>query len=44
MRIALLAGELLRLRQKALGLARLGRVGADAAGLRAEAEFVVGAQ
>src|SRR5690606_9542135 len=40
---SVLAGELLRLRQKALGLACLGRVGADAAGLRAKAAFVVGA-
>lgn len=43
MGVALLAGELLRLRQKALGLAPLRRVGSDAAGLRTEAVLVVGA-
>lgn len=40
----MLAGDLLDLREKALGLAGLGRVGSDAAGLRPEAVFVVGAQ
>lgn len=40
----MLAGDLLDLREKALGLASLRRVGSDAAGLRAEAVFVVGAQ
>jgi hypothetical protein len=43
MGIALLAGELLRLRQKTLRLARLRRVGSDAAGFRAKAVLVVGA-
>jgi len=36
--------DLLDLREKALGLASLRRVGSDAAGLRSEAVFVVGAQ
>lgn len=40
----MLPGDLLDLREKALGLAGLRRVGSDAAGLRAEAVFVVGAQ
>ena len=40
----MLAGDLLDLREKALGLAGLRRVGSDAAGLRTEAVFVVGAQ
>ena len=39
----MLAGDLLDLREKALGLAGLRRVGSDAAGLRPEAVFVVGA-
>ena len=39
----MLAGDLLDLREKALGLAGLRRVGSDAAGLRTEAVFVVGA-
>jgi hypothetical protein len=41
--VAMLARDLLRLGQKALGLARLRHVGPDAAGLRAEAVLVVGA-
>ena len=40
----MLAGDLPDLREKALGLAGLRRVGSDAAGLRTEAVFVVGAQ
>lgn len=40
----MLAGDLPDLREKALGLAGLVRVGSDAAGLRSEAIFVVGAQ
>ena len=40
----MLPGDLLDLREKALGLASLRRVGSDAAGLRSEAVFVVGAQ
>lgn len=40
----MLPGDLLDLREKALGLAGLRRVGSDAAGLRTEAVFVVGAQ
>lgn len=40
----MLPGDLLDLREKALGLASLRRVGSDAAGLRTEAVFVVGAQ
>lgn len=40
----MLAGDLLDLREKALGLAGPRRVGSDAAGLRTEAVFVVGAQ
>ena len=40
----MLAGDLLDLREKALGLACLRRVGSDAAGLWSEAIFVVGAQ
>ena len=40
----MLPGDLPNLREKALGLASLGRVGSDAAGLRTEAVFVVGAQ
>ncbi len=40
----MLAGDLPDLREKALGLASLRRVGSDAAGLRSEAVFVVGAQ
>ena len=40
----MLPGDLLYLREKALGLASLRRVGSDAAGLRTEAVFVVGAQ
>ena len=40
----MLPGDLLDLREKALGLARLRRVGSDAAGLWTEAVFVVGAQ
>ena len=39
----MLPGDLLDLREKALGLASLRRVGSDAAGLRPEAVFVVGA-
>lgn len=39
----MLTGDLLDLREKALGLAGLRRVGSDAAGLRMEAVFVVGA-
>src|SRR5690606_21855693 len=42
-RAALLPGDLLGLREKALGLARAWRVRADTAGLRPEAVFVVGA-
>lgn len=38
----MLPGDLSDLREKALGLDDLGRVGSDAAGLRAEAVFVVG--
>lgn len=40
----MLASDLPDLREKALGLAGLRRVGSDAAGLRPEAVFVVGAQ
>lgn len=40
----MLAGDLPDLREKALGPASLRRVGSDAAGLRTEAVFVVGAQ
>ena len=40
----MLPGDLPDLREKALGLASLRRVGSDAAGLRSEAVFVVGAQ
>ncbi|MFT4121423.1 MAG: hypothetical protein QM712_32250 [Bradyrhizobium sp.] len=40
----MLAGDLLRLRQEALRLAELGRIGAHAARPRAEAEFLVVAQ
>ncbi|WP_192815633.1 hypothetical protein [Methylocystis sp. ATCC 49242] len=40
----MLAGDLLDLREKALGVAGLRRVGSDAAGLRAETVFIVGAQ
>lgn len=40
----MLPGDLPDLREKALGLAGLRRVGSDAAGLRSEAVFVVGAQ
>src|SRR5690606_17686236 len=40
----MLPGDLLDLREKALGLASLRRVGSDAAGLRTEAVFVIGAQ
>lgn len=40
----MLPGDLPDLREKALGLASLRRVGPDAAGLRSEAVFVVGAQ
>lgn len=40
----MLAGNLPDLREKALGLASLRRVGSDAAGLWTEAVFVVGAQ
>ena len=40
----MLPGDLLDLREKALGLAGLRRVGSDAAGLRSEAVFVVGTQ
>lgn len=40
----MLPGDLLDLREKALGLASLRRIGSDAAGLRTEAVFVVGAQ
>jgi len=39
----MLAGDLPDLREKALGLAGLRRVGSDAAGLRPDAVFVVGA-
>ncbi len=39
----MLAGDLLNLREKALGPPGLRRVGSDAAGLRTEAVFVVGA-
>ncbi|TDR32438.1 hypothetical protein DES43_12716 [Aquamicrobium defluvii] len=39
----MLPGDLPDLREKALGLARPRRVGSDAAGLRSEAVFVVGA-
>lgn len=40
----MLPGDLPDLREKALGLTGLRRVGSDAAGLRTEAVFVVGAQ
>lgn len=40
----MLPGDFPDLREKAFGLAGLGRVGSDAAGLRTEAVFVVGAQ
>ena len=40
----MLPGDLPDLREKALGLTGLRRVGSDAAGLRSEAVFVVGAQ
>ncbi len=40
----MLPSDLPDLREKALGLASLRRVGSDAAGLRSEAVFVVGAQ
>ncbi|OYR21605.1 hypothetical protein CEV34_4928 [Brucella pseudogrignonensis] len=43
MGVAVLARELLGLRQKALGLTGLGRVGSDAAGLGPEAVLIVGA-
>ncbi|SMG34845.1 MULTISPECIES: hypothetical protein [unclassified Paracoccus (in: a-proteobacteria)] len=40
----MLAGNHLDLREKTSGLAGLRRVGSDAAGLRSEAKFIIGAQ